>query len=85
MGLSLGSFGFQSQSGGGAIPVLSYEHTQDVPADIWYVQHNLNAKCSVQVVDESSNEITARIKWVDNNNVEIHFNSPMIGYVYCNR
>ena len=36
---------------------ISYVHTQSVPATTWVVTHNLNTKCSVQVVDEDQNEI----------------------------
>lgn len=87
MALTLGnSFGFQSSSsGGGGGGNLNYVHTQDIPSDTWVVNHNLNAKCAVQVVDISNNLIFANINWVDDNNVEIYFNSDEIGYVYCNK
>jgi hypothetical protein len=63
---------------------ISYTHTQSVPATTWVVNHNLNTKCSVQVVDEDKNEIIAQIDWIDNNTVNITLNIPFTGYVYCN-
>ena len=51
---------------------------------VWSVPHNLDKRCSVQVVDNSFNEIEASVKWIDNNEVEIHFNKPTTGWVYCN-
>lgn len=85
MGIAFGSFGFQSSSSGGSPTNLTYVHTQSTPALIWYVQHNLNARCAVQIVDEAENEIVSDIKWIDDNNVEITFNTPKTGFAYCNK
>lgn len=62
----------------------NYVHTQNTPATVWNVAHNLGKKCAVQVTDNDGNEIVANIKWTDNNNVIITFNSPTTGFVYCN-
>ena len=62
----------------------SYVHTQSAAASIWNVNHNLNTRCSVQVVDDNKNQIIAQIDWIDDNNVQISFNIPVTGYVYCN-
>jgi hypothetical protein len=87
MALTFGSsFGFQSSSsGGGGGGNLNYVHTQSTPSNVWYVNHNLNVKCSVQVVDINQIEIVAEIRWDDNNNVTVFFNTDEIGYVYCNK
>ena len=63
---------------------ISYVHSQTTPATTWVVNHNLNTRCSIQVVDIDGNEIIAQIDWVDNNTVNILFNIPVVGYVYCN-
>ncbi len=63
---------------------ISYVHTQSVAATTWVVNHNLNTRCSVQVVDTDGNEIIAQIDWIDNNTVNIIFNIPITGFVYCN-
>ena len=67
-----------------SLPDISYVHTQAIPETLWIVNHNLNTKCSVQVVDEDKNEIIAQIDWINNNTVNITFNIPVSGYVYCN-
>jgi hypothetical protein len=62
----------------------NYVLNQNVASSVWNVPHNLNKRCSVQVVDEFFNEIEAAIFWSDNNEVIVTFNSPRKGYVYCN-
>jgi hypothetical protein len=57
---------------------------QMVASTIWSVPHNLNKKCAVQVVDNSLDEIMGKVHWVNNNEVEIRFNKPKTGWVYCN-
>lgn len=57
---------------------------QTVNATVWNVTHNLNKRCSVQVVDDLFNEIEAAIFWSSNNEVIITFNNPTTGWVYCN-
>lgn len=62
----------------------SYIHTQAVPATTWTVNHGLNRRVSVSVVDLSDQAIVAQITWIDDNTVQIDTNSPAAGYVYCN-
>jgi hypothetical protein len=62
----------------------SYIHTQAIPATIWTVNHGLNRRVSVSVVDLSDQAIVAQITWIDDNTVQIDTNSPAAGYVYCN-
>jgi len=63
---------------------ISYVHTQSVASTTWVVNHNLNTRCSVQVVDNTGNEIIGKIDWIDNNTVNVLFNIPVAGFVYCN-
>lgn len=51
---------------------------------VWSVPHNLNKKCSVQVLDTNLNEIETKIRWVNNNEVEVTLNKAQMGWVYCN-
>lgn len=62
----------------------SYVHSQSTPTTTWIVNHGLNTRCSVQVVDMSGNQIIAQVDWIDNNTVHVLFNIPAAGYVYCN-
>lgn len=80
------NFGFilNGAGGGGGGGDKNYVHTQSTPADSWTVNHNLNKKCSVQIVDDTFQEIIGNITWIDDNTVVVNFNSAIIGYVYCN-
>lgn len=65
-------------------PDKNFVFVQGLPNVTWFVPHNLNKRCAVQVVDNAFNEIEAEILWVDDNNVTITLNSAETGYVYCN-
>jgi hypothetical protein len=62
----------------------NFVFTQGLPSVIWFVAHNLNKRCAVQIVDNAYNEIEGEILWVDLNNVTIKLNAARTGYVYCN-
>ena len=62
----------------------NYVYTQTSPSDNWTVNHNLNKKCSVQVIGDDFKEVVADITWVSNNTVTVEFNTATTGYVYCN-
>ena len=51
----------------------SYVHDQGSPADTWEVQHNLNKKPSVTVVNYYGVVVYGNVEYVDNNNVTITF------------
>ena len=69
-------------SGGGSDK--NYVLNINVPATTWNVPHNLNKRCSVQVLDDAFNEVEASVHWSDNNEVIVTFNKPTTGWVYCN-
>lgn len=62
----------------------NYVFTQSSPSDTWTVNHNLDKRCSVQVVGDDFKEVVADITWVSNNTVLVEFNTATTGYVYCN-
>jgi len=62
----------------------NFVFTQIIPATVWVVNHNLNKRCAVQVIDNTFTEVEAEILWNDNNTVTVTFNSNSTGYVYCN-
>ncbi len=62
----------------------NYVFTQTSPSDTWTVNHNLDKRCSVQVVGDDFKEVVADITWVNNNTVTVEFNTATTGYVYCN-
>jgi hypothetical protein len=62
----------------------NYVHTQATTSDSWTVNHNLDKRCSVQVVGDDFKEVVADITWINNNTVQVDFNTATTGYVYCN-
>lgn len=50
----------------------------------WVINHNLNKKPAVIVVDSADNVITCETEFVDFNNVRITFNAPFKGTAYLN-
>jgi hypothetical protein len=69
-----------SQAGGDA----NYVHVQGAPIMVWNVLHNLNKRCAVSVVDNSGKSIKGVVQYVNDNQVNIEFNRPFTGSVYCN-
>ena len=61
-----------------------YTHTQDVVSDIWTIQHNLNKKPSVTVVDSGGSTVEGDIQYVDNNSVVLTFSGAFSGKAYFN-
>lgn len=61
-----------------------YTHTQDVVSDIWTIQHNLNKKPSVTVIDSGNSVVEGDISYIDNNTLTISFNGAFSGKAYCN-
>ena len=43
-----------------------YEHRQNVSSSIWKINHNLNKKPSVTVVDSAGTEVVGDVKYIDN-------------------
>jgi hypothetical protein len=61
-----------------------YTHTQSQSASIWVVQHNLNKKPAVSIVDTGDNEVEGDILYNDNNTLTLTFSAPFSGKAYCN-
>jgi len=53
----------------------NYVHDQGSPSATWEVQHNLNKKPAVTIVDSIGMVVHGDIEYVDNNNVTITFES----------
>lgn len=50
----------------------------------WVINHNLNKKPAIIVVDSADNALTCETEFVDFNNVRITFNAPFKGTAYLN-
>jgi len=62
----------------------NYVHDQGVAAAIWTVQHNLNKKCSVTVVDSANQIVVGEIVYDSDNQVTITFSGSFSGKAYFN-
>ena len=56
----------------------------DASSNTWLVNHNLNKKPSVTVVDSADTVMTCATEYIDKNNIRITFNAPFKGTAYLN-
>lgn len=69
--------------GGGAD--ASFVYDQGSPDDVWEIQHNLNKKPSVTVVNYYDVVVYGSVEYIDNNNVKITFEAGAFsGRAYFN-
>lgn len=61
-----------------------YVHEQGVASTVWNVNHNLNKRPSVTVVDSSDCEVVADVQYIDENNLTITMTGAMKGKAYLN-
>lgn len=62
----------------------TYIHEQGEVAEVWTINHNLNKKPSIVIVDTADNVVEGVEKYIDENNIEIHFNNAFKGKAYLN-
>lgn len=61
-----------------------YTHVQQQSSSSWLVQHNLNKRPAVSVVDTGDNEVEGDVQYNDNNTLTLTFSVPFSGKAYCN-
>lgn len=64
--------------------VTHYTHEQAIASDIWVINHNLNKRPSITIVDSADNVVEGAEKYIDENTVEIRFNGAFKGKAYLN-
>lgn len=65
--------------------VTTYTHEQGIASDVWEIEHNLNKKPSVTVVDTADEEqIPDRKVYNTKNKVTLYFLSEFAGKAYLN-
>ena len=57
---------------------------QGIASDIWVINHNLNKKPSITVVDSADNVVEGAEKYIGENTIEIYFNGAFKGKAYLN-
>ena len=76
-----------SNSGGGGDTGIDDKYfifEQNIASNEWNINHNLNKKPSIMVVDSADNVVIGEENYIDNNNVIIKFNSKFKGKAYLN-
>ena len=61
-----------------------FEYEQTSSSKVWTINHNLNKKPSVTIVDSGDNVVIGEVQYVDNNNLTVSFNASFSGKAYLN-
>lgn len=61
-----------------------FTYEQAVASDVWVINHNLNKKPSITVVDSAETVIVGDYEYNDLNTVTLHFNAAFAGKAYLN-
>jgi len=62
----------------------TYTHTQNAPATVWNIAHNLGNHPSVSVVDSAGTVVEGQVEYIDANNVRLTFSAAFGGKAYLN-
>lgn len=65
-------------------PDLNYFHEQNIPAQVWTIEHNLGKYPSVNVLDSSGSEIIGDIQYLNSNTVQLNFSAAFSGTATLN-
>lgn len=57
---------------------------QGVASDVWTIQHNLNKRPSIHLVDSTGREFEAEKDYINDNEVVVHLESATTGKAYLN-
>ena len=61
-----------------------YVHQQSSASAQWVINHNLNKKPSIAVVDSAGNNVIGEITYTNNNSITVDFSGSFAGYAYLN-
>lgn len=62
----------------------TFVFVQNVAANSWEIQHNLNKFPSVSIVDSGNNLVLGEIEYIDSNNLKVNFSAIFSGKAYIN-
>lgn len=63
---------------------LGYVFTQAVPSATWTINHNLGKYPSINVVDESNDEVVGAVNYTNNNQIVVTFSAAFSGKAFLN-
>lgn len=69
-------------SSGQTVLTRRYVHTQPFVSSAWVINHNLNGKPSVTVVDSADTVVIGEVTYNSNSQVTVTFTAPFSGYAY---
>lgn len=61
-----------------------YTHSQNTPAAVWSVTHNLAKRPSVTIVDSGENVVIGEVTYTNDNSVVLTFTAAFSGKAYFN-
>lgn len=62
----------------------SFTYIQSIPENTWLINHQLNKRPSISIVDSSEESVEGLVTYIDNNNVRIDFIGAFSGKAYIN-
>ena len=73
-------YGFASMDNGDK----NYVFTQSSASNEWNINHNLNKRPSVTIVDSAGDMVMGDVEYVNNNTVTVRFSGAFAGKAYLN-
>lgn len=64
--------------------LTSYTHEQAVSAEEWTINHNMNKKPSVTIVDSANTYVLGEVEYLDKNALVVRFKFPFKGKAHLN-
>lgn len=85
-GATLPSSGKQlvGTSTGSAWQDRTFRHVQGAAATVWNINHNLNCRPSITVVDSVGTVVIGQVEYLDDSNVRLTFSAAFGGEAYLN-
>lgn len=62
----------------------NYVHDQGVPMDVWVINHNLNKKPSLTVIDSAGSSVEGSVDYLNDNALIVRFNGKFSGKATLN-
>tara|TARA_R110000737_G_scaffold106687_3_gene139521 strand:+ start:6421 stop:6921 length:501 start_codon:yes stop_codon:yes gene_type:complete len=75
---------FLMADGSVSVAETTYTHDQGIPNVTWTIQHNLDKRPSVTVVDTGGAVVVGEVEYIDSNEVTVTFNAAFSGEAYLN-
>lgn len=62
----------------------SFVFEQGIVSDTWVINHDLNKRPSIELVDSSGRKFEAEVEYINENQIVVRLNSATTGYAYLN-